>query len=71
MAGVTRERLSWLIGVVVSAATVAALDWAAARWETTATFPLAFPGGPRIDVRDRIGPSGIRWERRAQASTGG
>lgn len=64
------SRLSWLIGVVVSAATVAALDWTTARWETTASFALGFPGGPRIDVREKRGPSGLLYSRRAQASTG-
>lgn len=62
----------WLqaLSVVVTAATLATLDWAAARWTTTATVPLGFPGGPRIDVQTKRSHLGLWEQRRTQASTG-
>lgn len=63
----------WLqaLSVVVTAATLATLDWAAARWTTTATVPLGFPGGPVLDVQARKGlVTGIEYQKRARPHTG-
>jgi len=67
---VTRERLSWLIGLIVTAAVTATLDWASARWTTVASAQTPL-GGPRIDVQEKRGLTGIRYGKRVEAVLGG
>jgi hypothetical protein len=64
-----RSRLSWLLGLLVTAAVTAGLDYATARWQTTASF-LTPMGAVRIDAQQKRGWTGIPYGKRAQVHTG-